>query len=399
MTYPRADIEPDLLKWAREKAGFGIGAAAKKIGVKEERLIGWEDELSELKPTINQLRKAALVYRVPVSVLYLSERPMTFQPMRDLRRLPGEGLRKFSPGMIREMELARQKRNLAIELAEDIGDDLDAFKMDADLDESADAVGKRIRHTLNITRNTQGRWRNPRIGFNEWRQRIEALGVLVFQMRNVETDEASGFALAEDKFSIIAVNRKDAFARRTFSLLHELSHLMLRISGASDLDVDAERPPEDQKIEVFCNQVAAAALMPADHFLGEDVIQFHGNAPDWHDDEIYELSQRYSVSREAVVRRLLTFGRTTNSFYQKKRTQYREEFLSRKERERESYRSGDKEFRQNPARDTVLDNGMPFVRLVIDNFHQERITLSEASGYLGVKVRHILKIEHSVRGA
>ena len=113
MTYPRADINPDLLKWAREKAGFDTAAAAKKISVKEERLISWEEGGN--KPTINQLRKAANVYKVPVSVLYLAERPKTFQPMRDLRRLPGDGLRFYSPGLTREMEMARQKRNLAIE--------------------------------------------------------------------------------------------------------------------------------------------------------------------------------------------------------------------------------------------------------------------------------------------
>jgi Zn-dependent peptidase ImmA (M78 family) len=43
---------------------------------------------------------------------------------------------------------------------------------------------------------------------------------------------------------VIAVNRKDPPTRRTFSLLHEFAHLMVRISGVSDLEADAKRPPK-----------------------------------------------------------------------------------------------------------------------------------------------------------
>lgn len=396
MTYPRADIEPDLLKWAREKAGFDTVAAAKKISVKEERLISWEEGGN--KPTINQLRKAANVYKVPVSVLYLAERPETFQPMRDLRRLPGDGLRFYSPGLTREMEMARQKRNLAIELADELREEPKHFTLKATMNEDPEQLGHRIRSALAINNHLQAQWREPRVAFNVWREHMEELGVLVFQMKLVDSDEASGFALTDKELPIIAVNRKDVFARRVFSLLHEFTHLMLRISGTSDLHIDASRPPEDEKIEIYCNKVAASALMPRDHLLGEDIVQFHGGDFEWHDNEIDEIALRYSVSREAIVRRLLTFGRTSEKFYIEKRSQYAAEHVARIERQREQYRSTDKEFRMNPARDTVLDNGRPFVRLVIDNYHQDRITLSEASGYLGVKVRHIPKIEYSLRG-
>ena len=101
---------------------------------------------------------------------------------------------------------------------------------------------------------------------------IENIGVLVFQITRVDLEEASGFALAEDMLPALAVNRKDFWSRRGFSLLHEFVHVMLRVSGASDLDVDAARPPEDARVEVFCNQVAAAALMPRAEFLAEAVI-------------------------------------------------------------------------------------------------------------------------------
>ena len=47
-------------------------------------------------------------------------------------------------------------------------------------------------------------------------------------------------------------------------------------------------------------------------------------------------------------------------------------------------------------RETVADFGKPFVRRVIENDHQDRISLSEVSGYLGVKVRHVTGIERQL---
>ena len=39
----RAVINPELLVWARETSGLSREAAAKKIGVKPDRLAAWEE--------------------------------------------------------------------------------------------------------------------------------------------------------------------------------------------------------------------------------------------------------------------------------------------------------------------------------------------------------------------
>ena len=40
--------------------------------------------------------------------------------------------------------------------------------------------------------------------------------------------------------------------------------------------------------------------------------------------------------------------------------------------------------------------GGPCVRLVLDNYYQDRITLSDVSGYLGVRVKHVPRIEMAI---
>jgi Zn-dependent peptidase ImmA (M78 family) len=209
------------------------------------------------------------------------------------------------------------------------------------------------------------------------------LGVLVFQANRVETDEASGFAYWAETLPVIVVNRKDVFARRVFSLMHELVHLMLHQSGVSDLNIDAHRPAHDDIVEVFCNAVAAATLMPKDLFLAEPaVIERGAGRHEWTDNVIESLAAKFGVSRESIVRRLLTVGRTTETFYARKRAQYYDEFRARKERKKEQ--NADKSMARNIPRETVGDLGRPFVRLVLENFRQERLTLSDVSGYLGV---------------
>ena len=397
---PRADINPAVLSWAREQAKLSIEQAAKKVSVKPERFAEWEDPISDTKPTIKQLRKLAKVLHRPPSLFYLADPPTGFQPMKDLRRLPGDGLLFFSPELAYEMELAQQRRELSLELSAAIAEKVPNFKLSASMDEDPEDVGKWIRETLHINFSAQSKWK--RKGdlepFKVWRREIERFDVLVFQMSRVEWNEVCGFALAERKRPIIAVNRGDVPNRRTFSLLHEFVHLLLGQSGASDLDVDATRPPETQAVEVFCNAAAAAALMPHDHLLGMEAVQARGYESDaWADDELHEIAHLFGVSRIALLRRLLRFERTTQEFYQTKAKQWHEEWLAEQERRKRGLAESKKPFMKNPPQDVFYELGHPFVRLVLDNVHANLMSLNEASSHFGnLRVRHFPKLEQQI---
>lgn len=390
----KATINPEVLTWARESAGFDLAAAAAKVDVDEEKLAAWEGGGDQ--PSIPQLRKLAEAYKRPLAVLYLPEPPTTaFQAMHDFRRLPELGLRRFSPELTLEIRLAQQRRELAIELFQDADEKPAAFTLETALGTDPEQAALAIREALGVDYKLQSHWRDPRVAFLAWRSRIEALGVLIFQASRIESDEASGFAAWADVLPFMVINRKDAYARRTFSMFHELAHLMLRQSGVSDLDLEGPRAADDEKIEVFCNQVAAAALMPRDLFLAENLVAAKGvGRHEWDDAAVQTLALTYGVSREAIVRRLLTLARTTEAFYRRKRAQYAVEFQQQRERDRE--KNEGKPIPRNMPRETVADYGKPFVRRVIENYHADRISLSDVSGYLGVKVRHVPGIEQQL---
>ena len=92
----KALINPALVTWARETAGFELAEAAKRLDIDEARLAAWEDPTSDDAPSVPQLRKLAALFKRPLAVFYLREAPPQFEVMRDLRRLPGTGVRHYS---------------------------------------------------------------------------------------------------------------------------------------------------------------------------------------------------------------------------------------------------------------------------------------------------------------
>ena len=107
---------------------------------------------------------------------------------------------------------------------------------------------------------------------------------------------------------------------------------------------------------------------------------------EWDEAILRELAERYAVSREVILRRLLILGRTTEAFYERKRAEYRQQFLEMRERAREA--GG---FAPYP-RLVVRDNGRRYTRLVLDALDRDQITAADVTDYLGVSLRHLAEI-------
>jgi hypothetical protein len=66
-------VEPAVLRWARETIGLSEVAAARKLGLPDDRVAQWES--GEAQPTIVQLRKAAEAYNRALGVFFLPAPP------------------------------------------------------------------------------------------------------------------------------------------------------------------------------------------------------------------------------------------------------------------------------------------------------------------------------------
>jgi Zn-dependent peptidase ImmA (M78 family) len=384
----KAKVNPELLVWAREDAGLTLAEAAHKLRIQADLFEAWEGGIE--RPTIPQMRRIADLYKRPLALFYLSERPTGFMVIRDFRRLPGEKLFDYSPELRVAMRRAQECRRIALELAEEVDTRFGAFDTRCSLADSPDDVAARIRDKLGVTTPVQVQWREPSHAFRAWRERCESAGVLVFQASSFSPQVARGFSIAENVLPVIVVNRKDAPSGRVFTLLHELTHILLHQGGVCDLRQNARRITDEQRIEVFCNAVAGSALVPTDHLRSHPVVA--GHAPErleWNDEEIEALSETFACSREVIVRRLLALRRTSLGFYEKKREAYEKDL----ERIRLRKAKSKKPMKRNIPGETVSALGRPFISLALETYHQQRITLNDLSDILGDKSRHIEKIE------
>jgi len=210
----RAYITPEVLKWARETAKISETDAAAKVSVKAEKITEWEN--GESQPTINQAIKLAKSYQRPFAVLFLPEPPTDFQPLQDFRK---SGSKELSTAVT----------------------------------------------FIKINPTKYGEV-NP---LKKWIDQAEANGIFVSRSSfiharlKIDKEELQGFAIADPYAPFVFVNSGDWRAPQLFTLVHELAHLWIAQTGISN-NVDIEIKGKLHPVELFCNEVAANALMPED---------------------------------------------------------------------------------------------------------------------------------------
>jgi Zn-dependent peptidase ImmA (M78 family) len=344
------------------------------------RLDQWES--GESLPTVRQLRIAAHVYKRAIGLLFLPEPPEEdeLKAMRDFRRVPDPEDRTLSPALRLEIRLARERRQEAIELLSELGEPVSEVSEAASLTEDPDEVGARIRRILDVPVEAQLGWADKYVAFNSWRSAIERQGILVFQTGGTSTlkvspREVRGFSIAEQPLPVIVANSKDAVTARCFTLLHELTHVLLRSGGLCDLH---ERRSQDEvdRVEVFCNRVAATALVPALSLEAQLETLGYRSRQDWTDVQLAGLARRFGVSWEVILLRLLAIGRTTQAFYNQWKASRSEPlpepsgFLT-------------------PVDRAIMRNGRLFTRLVVSAYSSRKLTLVDAAHLLGGGPQHI----------
>lgn len=373
-----AIVESNLLIWARESIGFEIESAAKKIGIKPEKLKQWEQ--GDSKPSIAQLKKIANIYKRPLAVFYLPSPPKDFDALHDFRRL-AEAPSFYSPELLFLTRVVQEKREVYLELLEITESDVMEFKPAIQRSTNYAQIATYIRELLKISVDMQFGWKTNYDALNAWKTAIENLGVLVFQSSDVLVEEMRGFAIYQKEYPIIVINAKDSPTGRIFTLLHEFVHLLLKQGGVCNL----EEIGIDKEDEVFCNLLAASILVPSKILEEQPIVASVSSPKEWADKEISALADKFKVSREVIVRRLLYIHRATKTFYEKKRAEFLEYSNSAKAK-------ATKKGFLPVANKVVRDFGKPFVQTVLNAYYSDTIGASAVSGYLGVRLKHLQRI-------
>jgi Zn-dependent peptidase ImmA (M78 family)/transcriptional regulator with XRE-family HTH domain len=384
-----ANPTPSVLVWARTSSGLSPTEAAKKIDVAAERLLAWETGTE--KPSFAQLRKAAKAYKRPIAVFYLKEPPKGFSVMRDFRRRSGGESVSISTQLMQEIRRASDRRDWALQLMAELDERPKELTRKLSLTQEIEDAATQVRAFLGVTTQLQSQWRQQ--AFSQWRSHIERAGILTFEMTSVAPGEASGFSIGARPLPAAVANIKDSRTSRIFTLLHEVTHILLESDGICDLE---ERGHDDlARTESFCNRVAGAAIFPREAMLSLDAIRLHQKGqPKWTDEELRTIASQFGGSREAALVRLATLGLTSRAFCDSRRLQFQKEY----EQVAEARKNQAVDGFAPPHQLELWSAGPMFVSLVVENLNRDRITASDFSDYLQIRTKHIAEVQQEYAG-
>lgn len=367
---PRVPVNGRMLVWARERLGLDLADAAPRLNVSAARLASWEGNDSQ--PTLAQLRNAASLYRQTVAFFLRQDPPQVDEATRppDFRTRQGSGYIPLR--LMAEIDKAAERREVFLRLT-----DVEASSLPvSDLEDTATAASQ-LRALLGVTVNAQQHW-PQQTAFRQWTDYIERLGVLVFHMSRVDPDECQGFSLYYDRAPVIVLNGADTQQVRTFTLFHEIGHLLHRSGGVCHTQ-------SHSATEVRCNAFAADFLLPRDDFLGSLDRRVDPLA------QVPTLAGRYRVSWSAVAVRLRTLGVIDQATLDEQlaiaaeKAKVAREEVRRQAREKKS---------GPPHHMTHLRNlGPRYVYTVLDAVQDDRISAVDASYYLDSKWSTIRQME------
>ena len=382
----KSHAEPKMLAWCRNSARQTVAAAAKKAKVPEATILAWEDENGSESPSFTQLKALASLYKRPTCVFYLTKPPADFTVMKDFRSRRGKPV-EFSPELALAIRESRERSAWLSGLLRSSDEPRIDFISASKMSIPAEKLGLRLRgQVLGMTLEEQFHASDTGTTFRIWRQKCEEAGVCVFIVRKVEVSEMRGFAVVDEYAPVVGINGKDSASGKTFTLLHEMAHLLLGADGVSDTAFSSElHSSNSREIETFCNAVAAAALVP----LKALIAIFDKIGGDNHIATV-RLAKQFKVSEEVIARRLLEAGKVESGFYRRIRA------ICAARAEEAKIKDAEK-----PKREVIIQRyklikhgvGVRFATAAIGAFHEGEIDGAELSRLLGMKLDHLRNLE------
>lgn len=369
------EVNPAVLRWARESAGQTTAAVAERLAVSEHTIEEWET--GKQIPDWRRLRKLARQYQRPLAALLLPEPPQEPELPPDFRTVPG-ARRELSSQARLAIRTARWLQDRAIELHEQLALERRFSANRVRLTEDPAAAAQEWRRSLGVSLEEQTGWKSEHEGYRRWRQALEDQGVLVFQFR-LAVEEIRGFSLFHPVVPAITTNESDAVQARIFTLFHEYAHLLLGEPGIclpNDTGID-----RGAGVETFCNRFAAAILIPP------------GEVRSWgitakSDRELKNLARRYRVSKYVILGRLRAADAVSETAYRQIANRWKSQGELRPPRKKKPAGGGPS------AVDTCLrQRGNSLVSLVLEGVRRGAITAHDGVTYLGVTLKDLDKLE------
>jgi Zn-dependent peptidase ImmA (M78 family)/transcriptional regulator with XRE-family HTH domain len=375
-------INPERIAWCCADHGITPSDLASELNIATtsiDRVMAGEDGV-----TFNQLRKVAdyfgrgvLFFLEPGSVDETKVHTAQFRTLANQKPELSAKLKVL-------IERVEKQREVYLGLCEDLNN---TDRIGSSL---PDLQGKNPREAARIARQWLGL--TDRNSFNTYRESVEAQGILVFRSNGyngkwqiAKENPILGFSLYYPSCPVIVIKKQDWEPQQSFTLMHELGHLLLhKISS-----IDDEHDLQSHKGKELAANAFAGHLLVPDAFLASIRDEERPDEVSQYDEWLERSRKAWGVSGEVILRRLLDAGRLPQDRYTAYRQWRAQSVVMLKDR-------GNRMYRHREPKNVFGDT---FVRTVLDALDARYITLAKASSYLdNLKIKDLHQLERHIAG-
>lgn len=373
-TVEKIPINPKRLTWCCKKynANFGELSAQLKISL---------NSLEQARITVKQLEKIANYFNHSLLFFLEKKDPKEEQILSLQFRTVNNQKPELDLKIQNLIKRVERQRKIYLGLLEDLETPpKNWYPNHLNLDKkNLKPTAKTVRDWLALKEN---------FNFAEIRNAIEKKGIMVVVSNGYngkwqlpKRNLIRGISLYFEKLPIIVV-KKQSDGAKAFTLLHELSHLLLHKNSFID---EEENFYSHHKKEKEANQLSANILVPEYFLIGINKEKLLQCEVEDYDSFLENYSKRWCVSAEVILRCFLDLKILPRTKYQSYR-EYRNNLTFPESA------AGSREWRY---REPIHIFGKPFVATVLDAFYNEHITLVKASDYLdNLKIKDLYQLEN-----
>ena len=305
----RVEIKPELLRWARERAGLETVDLTHRF----PKLAAWEKGTAQ--PTLKQVEDFAKATHTPVGFFFLEEPPVEKIPIPDFRTIRNKPIARPSPDLLDMIYVCEQRQEWYRDFARAERILPLPFVGSVSLRSSVESTAMIMRHALGFDIEARRRIPTWTDALRLFIGQADEAGIMVMcsgvvlnnNYRPLDPEEFRGFALSDSLAPLVFINGADTKGAQMFTLAHELAHIWLGQSALSD--TQASLVP-DHQVERWCNNVAAELLVPL------EIVQHEYDGGSSLRSELDRLARLFKVSTLVILRRIHDAGGLTkNEFW------------------------------------------------------------------------------------
>lgn len=366
----RVEVASSVIQWALVRSG-----KAEELMDKFPEIQDWIS--GKKKPTLKQLESFADKTYTPLGCFFLQNPPDEELPIQYFRTFNDQTAgREYSRNLLHTIQLMQKRQNWLREYLIEEGYAPLKFVDSVKDNEIPAKVANKIKKELQLNDDWASKQPSWEHALKILRNHAEDAGIMVVRNsvvgnnthRKLDPLEFRGFVLVDNYAPLVFINGADAKAAQMFTFAHELAHIWLGVSAAFDL---RNLQPADNKVERFCNMVAAEFLVPA-----KELKQYWYDVPK--DRDPFEVLARiFKVSQIVVARRALDLGFINKNEFIVFYNNYIEK-ISGKEHEGDKG-SGDFYKTQN------LRIGKLFMEAIVSAVKEEKLLYREAYQLTGLR--------------